>query len=129
MKKETPAIPVEPIGLGTKNAIIESVRIGFEDRGFLDCWLSLDYGGSGQGFGGFTLYLPKTWAHHNINSPAGHFIFRCMEVAGVVRWDDMKGKAIRVRSNHSGICAIGHIIKDDWFCPAQDFASLKEGSK
>ena len=27
-----------------------------------------------------------------------------------------------MRGNHSGIEAIGHIVKDDWFCPRDDFA-------
>ncbi len=107
-----------------KNAVIESAEINTGDRGFLDCWLTLDYGGSGQGFGGWTLYLPKHWTHHKIESPAGHFIFRVMEVAGVEKWSQLKGKTIRVKADHGRVHAIGHIIKDDWFDPSQDFAHL-----
>lgn len=106
-----------------KNAVIESVSLGFSDRGFLDCWLTLNYGGSGQGFGGYTLYLPKSWDHHKIDSPAGHFLFRCMEISGVEKWENMKGRTIRVKATHCGIKAIGHIVKDDWFCPSDDFKS------
>ena len=108
-----------------KNAVIEGARLSYVDRGFLDCWLTVNYGGSGQGFGGYTLYLPKSWKHHSLESPAGHFIFRCMEVAGVEDWDKMVGRTIRVRCHHTGIEAIGHIVKDDWFCPSDDFAALK----
>ncbi len=112
-----------------KNAVIESASISFEDRGFLDCSITLDYGGSGQGFGGYTLYLPKSWKHHKLESPAGHFIFRVMEVAGVQRWDQLVGRTLRVRAEHSKVHAIGHIVKNDWFCPADDFAELYKEAK
>ena len=106
-----------------KNAIIESVKISTED-GILQCWLMLDYGGCGQGFGGYALYLPKSYKHHNINSVAGHFIWRCMEIAGVYDFNAMKGKAIRVKADYNGVEAIGHIINDDWFCPKEDFKEI-----
>jgi hypothetical protein len=111
-----------------KNAIIKNAKIT-TDNGFLDCWLELDYGGTCQGFGGYVLYLPKTYTHHSISSHAGHFIFRCMEVAGVATYDQLKGKSIRVKGNFAGIEAIGHIINDDWFCPKKDFDLEKDNHK
>jgi len=107
-----------------KNAVIESATLTTGERGFLDAWLNLDYGGSGQGFGGFCLYLPKSFEHHEIVSPAGHFIFRVMEIAGVTDWNKLKGKSIRVKADHSGVETIGHIIQNDWFSPREDFKSL-----
>lgn len=106
------------------NAVIKSAEITDSDRGILDAWLTLNYGSSGQGFGGYALYLPKSFDHHTMLSPAGHFIWRCMEIAGVTKWSDLKGKTIRVRkdSEWGDIEAIGHIVKDDWFCPKDDFA-------
>lgn len=109
----------------TKNAIIESASLFTGDRGFLDCWLTLDYGGSGQGFGGYVLYLPKSYSHHELKSVAGHFIFRVLEIAGVKSWDKLKGRTIRVKCEHSKVHAIGHIVRDDWFNPSEDFATLK----
>lgn len=109
-----------------KNAVIESAVIDMGDRGLLTAWLHLDYGGAGQGFGGYALYLPKSYSHHEGLSPAGHFIFRCMEIAGVGQWDQLKGKTIRVKADHGKVHAIGHIVKDDWFCPADDFAAMRE---
>lgn len=72
-----------------KNAVIERTTIDIGDRGFLQVWLHLDYGGSEQGFGGYVLYLPKSFSHHELKSVAGHFIFRCMEIAGASQWDKM----------------------------------------
>lgn len=109
-----------------KNAVIKSARIDMGDHGLLTAWLDLDYGGSGQGFGGYSLYLPKSFTHHAMLSHAGHFLFRVMEVAGVERWDQLPGKTVRVCSNHSGVEKIGHIVKDDWFCPREDFARLED---
>lgn len=109
-----------------KNAIIESASLDTGDRGFLTAWLYLDYGGSGQGFGGYTLYLPKSYQHHGApGNYAGHFIFRCMEIADVTEWSKLKGKTIRVKCDHSKVHAIGHIVKDDWFWPTIDFEEMR----
>ena len=112
-----------------KNAIIESAVITADDHGLLSAWLYLDYGGSGQGFGGHALYLPGNFKHHKIESLAGHFIWRVLEVAGVSKWSDLAGKTIRVKSDHCHVQAIGHIVKDDWFNPSQDFKKVKESPK
>lgn len=109
-----------------KNAVIESATIDIADRGCLTVWLSLNYGGSGQGFGGYALYLPKSWKCHEKNSGyAGHFLYRVMEIADVGQWDRLKGKTIRVKASRGGVQAIGHIVKNDWFDPSKDFADTE----
>jgi hypothetical protein len=110
-----------------QNAIIESATITTEERGLLTSYVFLDYGDGGhQGFGGFVLHLPEQFKHHSKESGyAGHFIFRVMEIAGVSRWENLKGKTVRVKLNKEGlggrIMGIGHIVKDDWFMPDEDF--------
>ena len=107
-----------------KNAIIRSASLTTKDHGLLSAWIELDYGGVFQSFGGFALYLPKSFKNHSLTSTAGHFIYRVMEIAEVGEWKDLAGQTIRVRSNHCGVEAIGHIIKDEWFCPKEDFRLL-----
>ena len=104
-----------------KNAVITRATISNDDHGCLSGWLHLDYGGSGQGFGGWALYLPASFKHHELKSIAGHFIYRVMEIAGVSKWDELIGKTVRVDSDHSKVKRIGHIINDDWFDPSSDF--------
>lgn len=108
------------------NAVIESVSLDDSDRGLLSSHVFLDYGGSGQGFGGYALYLPKSFSNHELKSVAGHFIWRCMEVAEVRSWDKMKGKTVRVKIENGLAVAIGHIVKDDWFEPRVDFKNVEQ---
>lgn len=111
-----------------KNAIITSAEITNDDHGLLTAWLFLDYGGSGQGFGGYALYLPEDFKHHKKDvSYCGHFIWRVMEVAEVSKWSELKGKTIRVQMDKDGlggkIEAIGHIVKNNFFNPSKEFES------
>ena len=112
--------------LEVKNAVITNASLEIEDHGILTAYLTLDYGGTGQVFGGYSLYLPKDYRYHDVLSYAGHFIYRCLEIAGVEKWSDLKGKSIRVKASYSHIEAIGHIIKDDWFNPKNDFKGKEE---
>ena len=114
---------IKEVRMKIENAIIKSMDISIE-RGFiLDCWLHLDYGGLCQGFGGYALYLSKTAKHHNKMSGAGHHIYNIMEIADVDKWENLKGKTIRVKSEDGLIKEIGHIVKDKWYNPSKE---LKE---
>ena len=108
-----------------KNAIIKTATITNDEHGVLSAWIQLDYGGNCQSFGGNVLYLPKSFKHHNVMSLAGHFIWRVMEIAEVSEWSKLVDKTIRVIAEYSKVHAIGHIVKDDWFNPSEDFKDIK----
>ena len=104
-----------------KNAVIKSATLSIEDHGCLSGWLHLDYGGTGQGFGG---YNPHSTGHGGGNY-AGVFIRRVLEVAGVGRWDQLVGKTIRVEADHGKVYRIGHIVNNDWLNPGEEFGKLE----
>ena len=110
-----------------QNAVISSFSLGIE-RG-LSMWLNLDYGSSGQGFGGYLLHNTSVLKEdrETQGNYAGHFICRCLEIAGVEDIKDLPGKTIRVRGGGLGgyIEAIGHIISDDWFYPEREMELIR----
>lgn len=114
--------------LEVKNAIITGASIRV-DRGFiLTAYLNLDYGGSGQSFGGYVLGgvggNSKAAEHGSQPNLCGHFIARVLEIVGVSDWGDLVGKTIRVRAMRSGVKAIGHIVSDKWFTPDEEFNDM-----
>jgi len=110
-----------------RNATVERISLDDGDRGLLTAYLYLDYGDAGhQGFGGYSLYLPKDYKYAPITGNfAGHFIYRCMQICEVNSWDKIKGKTLRAVIENGLIVGIGHITKDDWFYPKKDFEKLK----
>ena len=113
-----------------KNAVITSARLSTADHGVLSGWLQLDYGGSGQGFGGYALYAPIAGSEGcgpMGKNYAGHWIWRVLEVVGVENWDDLPRTPVRVRASHNKVVAIGHIIEDRWFEPGAEVEQIKEG--
>ncbi len=106
------------------NGVIDSFQLTVE-RGFiLSANLFINHTGGTQGFGGFALYLGKSSSNHRVESFAGHYIYRCLGVADVYNIEKLQGKAIRIakEKGHNGLIkGIGHIYKDDWFFPEDDF--------
>lgn len=116
------------------NARIEGAEMVF-DRGFiLSAWLSLDYGGSGQGFGGYALggdpFTESAVNKHGQQANlAADFIAHVMSVAEVDKWSSLKGKVIRVRRGegwNGELKGIGHPVKNMWYYPS---AAMKELTK
>ena len=103
-----------------KNAKITGARLLIEDHGILTIFLDLDYGGSGQSFGGYALHISSKKNYGR--DVGGFFIWRILETVGVWDWNDLTGKTIRVKAAYDKVHAIGNIIEDRWFDPQKEFA-------
>lgn len=105
-----------------RNAVIEGAKLCIENGGILTAWLTLDYGGAGQGFGGFALALSKDFLHQDPPREGvfcGQFLLRVLQIAGVEEWSALPGRTIRADAEDTKIHGIGHIVKNDWFYPAE----------
>jgi len=113
----------------TRNAQISKVEI--ETDPVLTAWVILEYGGAGQGFGGWTLDEPiwdadGKFSHRQGTAWGMEFIRLVMETVGASKWSALKGMSCRVRADHGKAYEIGHFLKDVWFQPERDLAHLLE---
>jgi hypothetical protein len=121
------------MNIETKNAIITSTHLGDEDHGIMTCYLHLDFGGSGQGFGGYSLDQHNGERNANsrrIGTAYGlEFIKRILETLEVGKWEKLPGTHLRVKADHGKVHSIGHFIKDQWFTPETDLAAFAKGGE
>ena len=105
--------------LKIENAVIESTAITMADHGCLTFWLYLSGGGWGCGFGGYAIGHGYVGADKfTADTGAGlTAIMKIMDVVGVDKWEDLKGKYIRCKTEGlgGGVPVIGNIVKDKWF--------------
>ena len=114
--------------MGTKgeivNALIENVSLSMEDHGALCYYLTLKMNGCGCSYGGRVIgkgYLgAKEFQGYEKGTEA---LMRIMDVVGVHRWEDIKGKYVRVELPGWGgvVDRIGNIIEDKWFSQKEFF--------
>ena len=104
-----------------KNAKITGTMLGKEDPGIMTCYITLDYGGPIQVFGGYTLDEYDKQKKTRIGTAYGlEFIREILEVLEVDTWEKLKGVPCRVDCEHSRIDGIGHYLEDKWFYPKKD---------
>lgn len=82
-------------------AKITSTMLGYEDHGILSCMLTVDYGGSGQGVGGYSLDTPVKDENDRFVCRVGtaygmEFVARIIRACGVQTWEKVKGRTIFV---------------------------------
>jgi hypothetical protein len=112
------------------NSLIESADLNMENCGCLDMTLSL----SGQVnvcFGGYVLgkgYLGANDDYWKGSAAGLEYIMRIMDVVGVERFQDLKGKYVRVahKGLGSSVKIIGNITKEKWFDAESFFRDKKE---
>ena len=106
----------------TLNAKITETKLG-EDHGCLTAYIYIE----GGGIGGYCL---DHWC-----SEVGHYgsfdgygdIIELMKTLEVDKWEDLKGKYVRVHvDEHNKIDRIGHLMKDKWFSFKEYVEKVKE---
>lgn len=100
------------------NAKIDDVSISMADHGCLTFFLILDGGSWGVSYGGYCIGHGYLGANNFQGSDIGlESMMRIMDAVGVEKWEDLKGKYVRVETNGIGskITKIGNIIQNKWF--------------
>lgn len=113
-----------------ENAVVRKVTLGCDDRGGLTSVLMMDLSdGCTQGFGTYrlgrmdggnlTICKQYGWGF------CAEFVVRCLKCCGQTEWDDITGSPVRVLRMNGLLLAIGHYLKDEWFCPRIEWESFK----
>lgn len=120
-------------GYSIENALIKNVDLSMADHGCLTLAMTLEGGGWGVVYGGYCLgkgYLGADDAFFNGSAAGMEYLIRIMDTVGVEKFQDLKGKYVRVATKGwgSSVKIIGNIIKDKWF-DAETFFADKEENK
>lgn len=76
-------------------ARITSTFLGVEDHNMFTAWLHLDYGGAGQGAGGYELDGHAEAGKPRIGTARGmEFVMRAIRACGVRSWEEIRGRTI-----------------------------------
>lgn len=79
-------------------AKVRSVSLGWEDHGILTCFVHLDFGGSGEGFGGYAmdeLVREGSEVKGRRGTAFGmQFVERVMRACGVDDWSKVAGRTV-----------------------------------
>lgn len=110
-----------------ENAKITSTSITMRDHGCLTFWLSLEGDGWGCGYGGYCIGKGYLGADEFTAADGNGLVamMEIMDVVGVDKWEDLKGKYCRVQCESWGspIKIIGNLMKDRWFDISDFFKS------
>lgn len=118
-------------GYTIENALIEKVDLSMADHGCLTLAMTLQGGGWGVVYGGYCLgkgYLGADDDFFDGSAAGMEYLMRIMDTVGVERFQDLKGKYVRVATKGWGgqVKIIGNIIKDKWFDAETFFIDKKE---
>lgn len=113
-----------------RNAQITSVSLGYEDHGILTFGLGLNIAKGGCCvFGGYALdEYDKALDKRVCGADSLECLTEIMKTVGVEKWENLKGKYIRVIDRGWGttIDTIGNLMEDKWFNIKDFFEKRKE---
>lgn len=115
-------------GYEINNARITSVDLSMADHGVLTLEMGLNGAGWGCVYGGYVIGTGYLGSKKFEGSAAGmESIIRIMDVVGVDKFNDMKGKYVRVATKGWGnrVKIIGNILMNKWF-DIEDFFKSKK---
>ena len=101
-----------------KNAQIESTMLGREDHGIFTFMIYIRFDGCGCGVGGYALDAYDKQLNKRVFSTKSlEAVSKILDVVGVDKWEDLKGKYIRIKDNGWGstIDEIGNLMENKWF--------------
>lgn len=118
-------------GYTIENALVTNVDLSMADYGCLTLAMTLDGGGWGVVYGGYCLgkgYLGADDDFFSGSAAGMEYLMRIMDTVGVEKFQDLKGKYIRVATKGWGdqVKIIGNILKDKWFDAETFFTDKKE---
>lgn len=102
-----------------ENAKITNTFLGREDHGVMTFYITVEFGGGGCSYGGYSLDGYDKITKKRVYSTKGmQAICEVLDTVGVNSWEKLKGQYIRIENEGLGgtITKIGNLIKDEWFC-------------
>lgn len=117
-------------GYRIENALITNVDLSMADHGCLELAMTLEGGGWGVVYGGYCLgngYLGADDDFFDGSAAGMEYLMRIMDTVGVEKFQDLKGKYVRVAIKRGdSVKIIGNIVKDKWFDAETFFTDKKE---
>ena len=114
-----------------RNAIITSTELGREDHDILTFCIYIRVGGGTCcGVGCYALDYYDNKKQEKVFYARGmELISEILDVVGVKRWEDLKGKCIRIKDKgyNSTIDEIGNLLEDKWLNFKEFFSEDNKG--
>lgn len=117
-----------------RNAVITGTMLGREDHDIMTFMLYVESGAYSVGIGGYALDESGPLVNGRItrkySTKSFELISRILEVVGVRRWEDLKGKYLRFEDPGLGqtVKRIGNILTDDWLDFKEFFSDGDDGA-
>ena len=116
-----------------KNVKITNVSLTMADHGCLTFYLTLEGDGWGINYGGYCIGFGFLGSDSFTAENGSGLVamMKIMDTVGVEKWEDLKGKYIRIVDEGwgSSVKKIGNIIEDKWFDIDEFFKNYNKENK